>query len=392
MWRMNGGVEMTWNCLLVAVVLAGSLIGGLGTAASAQEADGKQWVYIGTYTRGDSRGIYRGEFDGVTGALTNIELAAEADNPSFLAVHPNGKYLYAVSEIDRGRDGKVLAYEIDGESGGLRFLNEQTSRGSGPCDLEVDPSGRFVVAANYGGGSVVSIAINEDGSLGEVAGFVQHEGSSVNDSRQEGPHAHAVEFDKRSDRLFVADLGLDKVMVYRLGEAGELVANDPPFGETEGGAGPRHVAMQPGERVLYSINELDSTVTVFTYNGEDGSLVRLQRVSTLPDGYTGGNSTAEIQAHPDGHLVYASNRGHDSIAIYGTDSITGILRPMGHESTRGQTPRYFGIDPSGRFLLAGNQRSNDIAVFSIDRATGGLSAAGDLVAVPSPVCMVFVGR
>jgi len=351
-------------------------------------------VFVGTYTRGDSLGIYRCRLDLGTGRLASLELAAETVNPSFLALHPSGRFLYAVGEIANfggGKTGAVSAFQLDPKTGELAALNQQPSRGTGPCHLTVDRTGRSVLVANYGSGSVACPPIGDDGRLGEATSFVQHEGSSVNPRRQKGPHAHVVEVDPANRFAFVADLGLDKVLIYRLDvDRGQLVPSDPPWAAVAPGAGPRHLAFHPSSRFLYVINELDSTVTAFAYDARRGAMELLEAVSTLPDGFAAKNTTAEIAVHPSGRFLYGSNRGHDSLAIFAIDPDTGKLRCVGHESTRGETPRNFAIDPTGRYLLAANQDTDNVVVFRIDADTGKLHATGQSLEVPMPVCIVMM--
>jgi 6-phosphogluconolactonase len=245
-----------------------------------------------------------------------------------------------------------------------------------------------VLVANYGGGSVSVLPIQSDGRLGPATGFVQHEGSSVNPRRQERPHAHSMNLDAANRFAFAADLGLDKVLVYRFdANRGTIVPNDPPAATVAPGSGPRHFAFHPRGRNAYVINEMTSTVTAFRYDAGRGRLTELHTISTLPQGFTGNNSTAEVQVHPSGRFLYGSNRGHDSIAIFSIDSDTGRLTQVGHQPTGGRTPRNFGIDPTGVYLLAANQESSTVTVFRIDPRTGRLTPTGQTVNVPVPVCV-----
>jgi len=369
------------------------LIPGL-RAAAKPAAKGEYLVYIGTYTGKKSKGIYAYRFQAATGKLTSLDLVADTPNPSFLAVHPNRRFLYAVSEIasyEGQKTGAVSAFSIDPETGKLTFLNKISSRGSGPCYLVVDKTGKNVLVANYGGGSVAVLPVKEEGSLGEASAFVQHTGSSVNPKRQQGPHAHSINVSPDNRFAVVADLGLDQVLVYRFDPAkGSLAANDPPFAKVNPGAGPRHFAFHPSGRFAYVINELQSTVTAFAYNAPGGVLKELQTISTLPKDFAGNNSTAEVQAHPSGKFLYGSNRGHDSITVFAIDARKGTLTPLEQVSTQGKTPRNFGIDPTGSYLIAANQGSDNIVVFRIDPKTGRLSPTGQTLEVGSPVCVKFV--
>ena len=362
--------------------------------AAAEPAAGSQLVFLGTYTRGGkSEGIYVCRLDLATGELKDLKLAAKTKNPSFLAVHPGGKYLYSVSEIadfEGGKTGAVSSFSIDAKSGELKFLNKQPSGGGGPCHLVVDQAGRNVLVANYGGGSVNVLPVSPAGKLGDPTGFVQHKGSSVNPRRQKGPHAHSINLDVKGNFAFAADLGLDKVLVYRFdGARGTLAPNKVPSVSVAPGSGPRHFAFRPDGRFAYVINEMVSTVTAFAYDSKAGVLSPIQTVTTLPADYTGkGNSTAEVQVSPDGRLLFGSNRGHDSIAIFRIDENTGRLTSQGHQATGGSTPRNFGVDPTGRFLLAANQNSGTVVVFRIGKE--GLSRTGSMLEVPRPVCVKFL--
>jgi len=365
-----------------------------GTPLQADDASEKVRIYIGTYTGDQSKGIYVSTLNLKTGALAPAEVAAEVSNPSFVAIHPHRQFLYAVNEVsDTGGKptGAVTAFAIDPSTGKLKRLNQQPSQGVGPCHLVVDADGKNVLVANYGGGSVASLPIASDGTLAAAVSAIQHAGSSVNKQRQEGPHAHSINLDPANRFAYVADLGLDKVLIYRFdGSKGVLTANDPPFATVAPGAGPRHFAVLPGGQFAYVINELANTVTVFRVDPDHGTLTTLQDVSTLPNDFSGTSYTAEVVVHPTGKFVYGSNRGHDSIAMFAVDGKTGKLTPRGHQLTQGKTPRNFAIDPTGTFLLAENQGSNTIVVFKIDPATGSLSSTGHTLDVPVPVCVRFV--
>jgi 6-phosphogluconolactonase len=367
---------------------------GLVRLPSACAADAKQSVFVGTYTGGASRGIFHLQFDPNTGAISKPELAAESANPSFLAIHPSGKFLYSVNEVgDFGGEkaGAVSAFALDATSGVLQLLNQQSSRGSGPCHLTVDRTGRNLLVANYGGGSVAVLPIGADGRLAAATAFIQHQGSSADSGRQAGPHAHSINLDAANRFAVVADLGLDRVLVYRFDpRRGTLAPNDPAFTALPPASGPRHFAFHPDARHAYVINEMKSTVTVFEYDAGHGSLRSIQTITTLPEGAPPSNSTAEVQVHPSGKFLYGSNRGHNSLAIFAIDPATGRLTSRGHQPTGGKTPRNFGIDPTGRFILAANQDSDTIAVLRVDPRTGGLQPTGQTATVPAPVCVKFV--
>ena len=351
-------------------------------------------VYVGSYTGARSKGIYAWRFDASTGVATPLGLAAQAVNPSFLAVHPSNRYLYATSEVgSRGGQpgGGVEAFAIDAASGKLTPLNQVSSRGAGPAFVAVDRTGSDVLVANYSGGSIAVCPIKEDGRLGEATAFVQHEGSSINRLRQREPHAHSINVSPDNRFAIAADLGLDKLLIYRFDAAkGTLAPNDPPFAAVKPGSGPRHFTFHPSGRFAYAINELASTVTAFSYDAARGALSELQTVSTLPGGFLGDSTTAEVQVDAAGRFLYGSNRGHDSIAVFGIDAATGTLTPVEYVSTRGRTPRNFRIDPTGAYLFAANQDSGNVAIFRIDARTGRLTATGKALEVGSPVCVKFV--
>lgn len=349
-------------------------------------------TFIGTYTNGRREGIFAFQFDAERGTAQPLGATEGLSNPSFLAIHPSRRFLYAVSEVgDFGGKpaGAVSAFAIEAQTGQLRPLNQQSSIGAGPCHLSVDATGRFVLVANYGSGSVTVLPINADGSLAEASDFVQHHGASVNPQRQEGPHAHSIILDPANRFAFVADLGMDKVMIYRFDAAhGKLTPNDPAFVEVQPGAGPRHFTFHPNGRFAYVINELDNTVTAFDYDAARGALHPLQTIGTLPQGYTQTSYCADIHVAPSGRFLYGSNRGHDSIAMFAIAD-DGRLSPLGQTPTGGHWPRNFALDPTGRFLWAANQESDAITIFAVDEATGRLSAR-DQLHVPKPVCVKFV--
>lgn len=369
----------------------------LMTAATTVSAGDNLWVYFGTYTKGDSKGIYRSEFNTKTGKLSEPELAAEVKNPSFVAIHPDGKHLYAVSEVS-DTDGKpvggVTGFQLDPSSGELTKINEQSTGGAGPCHLIVDPTGKNVLAANYTGGSVVCLPIKENGSLEEASSFVQHEGSSVDPRRQAAPHAHSINTDPGNKFAVAADLGLDKILIYRFDpETGSLKANDPAFVKTPLGGGPRHFAFHPSGKFAYTNNEILLSVTAFEFNGERGILNPLQTLSTVPDGTElKGNSTAEVRVHPNGKFVYVSNRGPNSIAVFKINQDTGLLERVGIVSSGGKTPRNFNLTPDGKWLLAAHQDSDNVVVFKINQDTGLPEATGDEITVPKCVCVRFLEK
>src|SRR5258708_441564 len=380
-------VQSTSRILCMSTLLTASLLAGPAAA------EGPLRVYIGTYTGEKSKGIYLSQLDPATGALSPAEVAAEVKNPSFLAIHPNGNFVYAVNEVaDLGGvpSGAVSAFVID-QGGKLKLLNQQSSQGAGPCHLVVDSAGKNVLVANYGSGSCAVLPLREDGRLGEATSAIQHQGKSVNPGRQEGPHAHSINLDAANRFAFVADLGLDKILIYRFdGANGKLTANDPPSVSVAAGAGPRHFAFHPSGRFACVINEIANTVTAFSYDGSRGGLKELQTIGTLPEDFKGTSHTAEVVVHPSGQFLYGSNRGHDSLAIFAIDAATGKLTAAGHQATGGKTPRNFSIDPSGAWLLAENQENGTIVVFAIESRTGALRPTTHKLDVPSPVCVRMV--
>ena len=349
-------------------------------------------LYIGTYTTGEStsKGVYTCEFNIETGRITEPVLAAELKNPSFLAVHPSGKYVYAVNEFSEGGGrgkGGVTALLVQPD-GSLRKINEQPSPGGAPCHCNVDSTGTCLLIANYAGGNVVAYPIAPDGSLQPASSVQQHEGSSVDKSRQEAPHAHSINLSSDNRFAYVADLGLDKILIYNFDAAAHtLTPANPPAAAVTPGGGPRHFAIHPSGRYAWTNNEMSMIVTGFRRNPEDGSLFAIQEITTIPGGYNGRKSTAECLVHPNGRFLYVSNRGHESITAYTIDEGTGLLTYVENENTGGREPRNFFIEPSGRWLLAENQNTDTIVVFSIDPKTGALNPAGQTVSVGRPVCI-----
>ncbi|MCX7867928.1 MAG: lactonase family protein [Limisphaera sp.] len=352
------------------------------------------WVYFGTYTGSGSRGIYVSRLDPIRGRLTPPQLAAEVPHPSFLAVHPKEMFLYSVSELGdgKGRAGRVVAYATDRRTGKLRQLNEQSSGGDGPCHLALEPRGRSVFVANYSSGSVAVLPLDREGRVGVAKTVIAHTGSGAHPQRQRGPHAHQAIPSPDGAHVLVCDLGIDQVRVYRWqARTGELAPHDPSFMALPAGSGPRHLAFHPNGRWAYVLNELNSTLTVCRWNRRGGTLEALATVSTLPEGFdAANNTTAEVAVHPSGRFVYASNRGHDSLAMFAVDEQSEGVRLLGHVPTEGRTPRHFAIDPSGRWCLVENQDSDQVAVFRVEAGSGRLVFTGHVIRVPRPVCAVFV--
>jgi 6-phosphogluconolactonase len=364
-------------------------------------------VYVGTYTEpirfgtgkilaGKGEGIYTFRMDRSSGAMELVGKATSITNPSYLAFDSTQHFLYAVNELKIYEDkptGTISAFAVDPKTGKLEFLNKRLTHGTDPCHVLVDKKRRHVFVANFMSGSVCVLPVRDDGSLEEASDFIQHQGSSIDPVRQTGPHAHSVTLDKANRLAFVPDLGLDKIVVYRFDpERGMLEPHSVPWIKVRPGAGPRHVTFHPGGNLAFLINELVSTLMVLSYDARKGTFTTLQVVPTLPEGFQGESTCADVQVSPSGDFVYGSNRGHDSIVIYKIHRRTGRLTYVDHESTQGRTPRSFGIDPSGRFLLVANQDTDTIVTFHIDAQTGKLQPTGHVTQVPTPVCVKFLSR
>lgn len=353
-------------------------------------------VYIGTYTGAKSKGVYVTRLNVATGALSAPQLAAETPSPSFLAVRTQADFLYAANEVNtfEGKPtGSVSAFAIQKDSGLLTPLNQASSGGPGPAHLSLDRDGRAVLVANYGGGSVAVLPIAPDGTVRGQTSFVQHTGSSVNPDRQREPHAHQIIVDPSNTFAYVADLGLDKVMIYRFDAAkNQLTAASPASASLKPGSGPRHVAISASGRFAYVINELNCTISAFRRDVTSGALTEIQTVSSLPPGVAHDKafSTAEVALSPAGAFLYGSNRGHDSISVFSVDKTSGKLTYVANTPTQGKTPRGFGIEPGGRYLLAGNQNSDSLVVFKIDPARGTIAPIGVTITVGAPVDVKFV--
>lgn len=385
-------MERSWSLAWCGLACAAFLFLAAPLQAAAPKT-GKQWLYVGTYTGKASKGIYRFTFDPGDGTLTDKALAGEAINPSYLAIRPDHRFLYAVGETAGKKGGSVIAFAIDPKNGKLTTLNAESSVGNGPCYIVADKGGKHVLVANYGGGSVTVLPIGAEGKVGPATAFVQHKGSGANPSRQKEPHGHSINLDAANHYALAADLGLDKILIYRYDAAkGTLAKNDPPFAAVGPGTGPRHLDFHPDGHHAYVINELNSTMTAFTYDPERGAMKKIQALSTLPRGSKGENYCADVHVHPSGKFVYGSNRGHDSIAVFAVDPASGKLSPVQFQAEGIKTPRNFVIDPSGKYLLVGNQGSNSIVVFRIDPSTGKLEPTGSKVSVGAPVCLKFMPK
>jgi 6-phosphogluconolactonase len=357
-------------------------------------------LYVGTYKQPDLssseadaaiKGIFTYTLDPVTGQLAYHSEVNDIDNPSFLAIDSQQQYLYAVNENWEPEECSVQAYKIDSQTGKLSYLNQQLSQGSSPCYVTVDQTNQFVVVANYSSGTVALFPIGENGHLDSASDTHQHTGSSINPDRQEGPHAHCAVVAPTNRYLFVVDLGIDKIMSYRLDMEGkQLIPNETPFLEMPPGSGPRHLTFHPNGRLAYVINELDSTITALSYDDTNGTFSIIHTVSTLPMDFDGESFCAEICIAPSGEFLYGSNRGHDSLAIFSIDVENGQLTTVSHQSTHGKNPRNFVIDQSGTLLLVANQDSNNIVTFRITPTTGELELIDQIADVSRPVCLKMI--
>ena len=387
-------MKITRRFIVFLVVFSAPLV-LFSSAQTAKKAVTKShyFAYVGTYTtKTESKGIYEFEFDAATGKLTPKGIAAETPDPSWVAVHPSGKYAYAANEA--GKASTVSAFALDQKNGKLTLLNQLPALGEDPCHLSFDKTGKYLLVANYSSGTIAVFPILADGRLGEHTASLKDQGAlGPNKERQEAPHAHWIEATVHNHFVYVSDLGLDRVLIYKFDSTnGSLTAGEPAESFSavlSPGTGPRHVAFGLGGKFMYVLGELQSTVTVFS-NELQNTYRSVQQISALPKGYPGRNDAAEITVHPNGKSLYTSNRGHESIAVFAIDSAKGTLTFVAHVPTGGKEPRHFAIDPSGKYLLAENQLSNNIVVFKIDAATGGLTPTGQVVEVPSPVNLAFV--
>jgi 6-phosphogluconolactonase len=376
---------------LLFVPLVFSVVGG---SVDKPAVNSKYRVFVGTYTtKTNSKGIYSLQFDAATGTLSELGVATETPDPSWVAVHPSGKYLYAANEA--GKASSVSAFAVDAKSGKLTQLNQMPALGEDPCYLSFDRTGKYVMVANYSSGTIAVFPILADGKLGEHTATVKDQGATGPDKeRQEGPHAHWIEMSLDDRSVYVADLGLDRVLRYGFDATVQSNWSHSVLdlsAKLARGTGPRHAAFSRNGAQMYVLGELQSTVTAFHMIGPDDSVpTAFQRISALPKGFSGRNDAAEIILHPSGKFLYTSNRGNDSIAVFSVQQWGGRLSLAANIPTGGKEPRHFAIDPSGKYLLAENQFSNNIVVFTIDAATGGLTPTGQVVEVPSPVDIAFL--
>jgi 6-phosphogluconolactonase len=348
-------------------------------------------VFFGTHVVGPGKGFSIAHFDSDTGAITKPQFALETPAPAYFVIAADGKHLYSCNSLPNGAIGTISAYAIDAAAGKLSFVNSQSTGGGDPSYLSLDAAGKHALVANYQGGSIAVFAINPDGSLGARTAFVQHTGHSVNPTRQTHAYAHSIRLDPTNRFAVVADLGLDKVFVYRYDkDAGALTANDPPFVSVAPGSGPRHPVFHPNGKWVYVVTEIGSTIIQFNWDGDKGALSEVRTVSALPADFKGTSVSAEIGIHPNGRFLYVSNRGHDSLGVFAIDQTNGNLSLIEHVPTRGQTPRNFAIDPTGKWLIVTNHGSNNGTVFKIDQESGRLTPVGDPFAVAYPFCERFL--
>jgi len=354
----------------------------------------EMWVFFGTHKDQPGHGFSVARFDTRTGSLTTPQFLVQAANPGFFVIHPDGKHIYVANEVDtfQGQPtGFVSAYAVDPATAQMTLLNEQPSAGAGTAYLSLDRTNHYLLVANYGGGTIAAFALNADGSIGKQTAFFQHTGSSVNPDRQSKAHPHSIRMDPTNRFALVPDLGLDKIFIYRFDASdGSLTPNDPPFVTVTPGSGPRHFDFDPAGKFVYVMNEMASRVKVFAWDSSRGVLTELQTISSLPDDFTGTNTSAEIRVHPSGRFLYCTNRGDNTIAAFAVDSATGLLTFIERVSTQGKTPRNFDFDPTAHWLLVSNMDSDNVLVYKIDLATGKLIPHGAPVSAPNPFAVRFL--
>ncbi len=366
---------------VIALVLSALLVSSHAIAKD-------MFVYFGTHRSGPQVGFSVAHFDSTTGVLAAPRFLTEAHEPAFFVLTPDGRHLYA---CNGGAPGDLSSYSIDGQTGALTSLNRVPSGGAEPAYVSLDRSGRFAFVANYDAGTLAAFVLGSDGRLGDRTAYVQHSGHSINPQRQTRPHTHSIVPDPTNHFVLAADLGEDRLHVYRFDEkTGSLQPNDPPFAAITPGSGPRHVKFHPNGRWVYLINEMASTVIAFNWDPVRGALSEFQTISTLPSDFKGESTGAEIEVHPNGRFLYASNRGHDSLVVFAIDPASGRLSLVQHISSGGRTPRNFAFDPTGHWIVCTNHGSNNAVVFQVDGGTGRLSRVGDPVHVPDPFCARFL--
>lgn len=369
------------------------IIAGLVFSSTTQKVAAEEpLVFISAFAPGDKGAIHAYQLNPETGELKLVQRTTDVEHPFFLAVSPDNKYLYSIHAPGKfgGKENEfVAAYKLLDRTGKLKLLNRQSSLGTASCYLDIDQSGKAVVVANYTTGSVASLPVKEDGSLGEAASFIQHTGSSVNPARQKEPHAHSIVVSPDQKFVYAADLGLDKVLAYALDPKTAKLSESPqPFVRTLPGAGPRHMTFHPNGKHLYVINELKNSISEFDYDLKTGTLIERQTISTVPEDFEGTSHTADLKITPDGRFLYGTNRGHDSIAAYRIDD-QGQLTLLGIEPSLGKGPQNLAITTDGKFLLCANMPGNNVVVFRIGKETGGLTPVGEPVSVPSPSCIMI---
>ncbi len=370
-----------------------SFLSGVLCMVSVTLSAAEPLVFISAFASGDKAGIHAFRFDSKTGALQPLHRTTDIQNPFFLAVSPDQHFLYAINAEKFGgpEDEFVAAYALEGRTGQLKRLNQQSARGTASWYLDVDATGRTVVVANYESGSVASLPVKEDGSLSESASFEQHSGSSIDPQRQKGPNAHSIVISPDNRFALAADLGIDKILIYQLDAAkAKLTPNEAqPFVKMQPGSGPRHISFHPNGRHVYVINELANTVTCFDYAASSGMLTERQTIATLPTGFTGTSYTADLKITPDGKYLYGTNRGHDSIASYriGED---GSLTLLSIDPSLGKGPQNILITPDGQWLISANMPGNSVVVFRIDATNGKIAATGTPIEMPMPSCIRWV--
>ncbi len=378
---------------IAAGAIGATVIRQQAAASAPNPENTSNLFYIGCYTAAPEEGIPVCRLDPKEGSINQSGICKGVENPSFLVMNQSRTLVYSVNEtadFEGKASGAVSAFLRDSSTGRLTYLNSRPSLGADPCHLSIDRSGKFILVANYSGGNASVLPLLDDGRIGEPIEMVQHSGKGVNAARQGAPHAHSVNLSPDNRFAMVCDLGLDKIMIYSFDDkTGKLTPAKTPFFQTEPGAGPRHFTFTRDGKHAIVVNELNSTITLLAYDAMHGILTSLQSQSNIPDGFIGENSCADVHIHPNGRFVYASNRGHDSIAVYALDPSMTHLSPIQYQPTLGKTPRNFAIHPSGKFLLAANQNSGSVQVFSLDPGTGKLKETGKHLKINKPVCILF---
>ena len=384
-------LKLKFPTIMLALILILSTISTISKSNKLMK-----YFYVGTYTDGDAKGIYLYKMNTESGKVDFVSVTENIDNPSYLAIDKQNKYLYAANEVANfgdSKNGSVSAFKIMRETHELKFINKVSSGGAHPCYAAVNDDGNFILAANYSGGSISIVPVKNEGGLYDPSDVAQHTGSSINEKRQTAPHAHSAYFGPQQKFIYAVDLGIDKVNIYEFDpENGKLLKNDPAFFKAEPGSGPRHMAFHPNAKFAYLISELNNKIIALRIDRVNGGLTKIEEYSALPKDFEGTSYCADIHIHPNGKFLYGSNRGDNSIVIFEIDEESGKLNLVGHESTRGDWPRNFVIDPSGKFLLTANQKSNDVMIFKINPTTGELIFTNQTITVPSPACVKFLNE